>query len=109
MKMLTTMVKVKVADYQSLPERAGQVVTVNNEEIVLFRLSSGVVKAVENRSPHRKGGTISEALVSGHYIYCPVYDLKVSLEDGMVQAPDEGQIKTYELEITNGEVFVILK
>lgn len=107
--MLNTMVKAKVADYHSLPERAGQVVSVNNEEIVLFRLSNGVVKAVENRSPHPKGGTIAEALVSGHFIYCPVYDRKVSLEDGKVQAPDEGQIKTYEIEVTNGEVFVILR
>ena len=105
----TTIVKVKVADYQSLPERAGQVVTVNNEEIVLFRLSDGVVKAVENRSPHRKGGPIAEALVSGHYLYCPVYDLKVSLEDGKVQAPDDGQIRTFEIEVLNNEVFVILK
>ncbi|CAM4041009.1 nitrite reductase (NAD(P)H) small subunit [Mesobacillus thioparans] len=104
--MQTTKVRIKVADYDSLPERAGQAVTVNGEKIVLFRISTGDVKAVENRSPHRKGGTLADALVSGKFIYCPVYDLKISLEDGKVQAPDTGEVKTYEVEIIENEVFL---
>ena len=43
----TTKVRLKVADYHSLPERAGQAVTVNGENIVLFRISNGDVKAVD--------------------------------------------------------------
>ncbi|MEW8970477.1 MAG: nitrite reductase (NAD(P)H) small subunit [Mesobacillus sp.] len=104
--MQTTKVRIKVADFGSLPERAGQAVTVNGENIVLFRLTNGDVKAVENRSPHRKGGTLADALVSGKYIYCPVYDLKISLEDGKVQAPDTGEVKTFEVEVIENEVYL---
>lgn len=102
-----TMVKVKIADYSSLPERAGQAIAVNGDEIVLFRLTTGEVKAVENRSPHWKGGTLADALVSGSFIYCPVYDLKISLEDGKVQAPDTGEVKTYRVEVENDVVYLI--
>lgn len=106
--MQTTIVRIKVADFASLPERAGQSVTVNGENIVLFRLSNGDVKAVENRSPHRKGGTLADALVSGKFIYCPVYDLKISLEDGKVQAPDTGEVKMYHVEVIENEVYITI-
>ncbi|WP_439645989.1 nitrite reductase (NAD(P)H) small subunit [Mesobacillus boroniphilus] len=108
MKMQMTKVRIKVADYDSLPERAGQAVTVNGENIVLFRISNGEVKAVENRSPHRKGGTLADALVSGNFIYCPVYDLKISLDDGKVQAPDTGEVKTYPVEVIENEVYITI-
>ncbi|WP_226087825.1 nitrite reductase (NAD(P)H) small subunit [Mesobacillus sp. S13] len=106
--MQTTKVRIKVADYDSLPERAGQAVTINGQTIVLFRISTGDVKAVENRSPHRKGGTLADALVSGNFIYCPVYDLKISLEDGKVQAPDTGEVKTYQVEVFGNEVHITI-
>lgn len=103
------MVKLNVAAYSELPVRTGQIVRINGEEIVLFRLTSGAVKAVENRSPHPKGGTLSDGLVSGEYVYCPVYDWKISLIDGQVQAPDQGEVKMYPVEIEGEQVFIILQ
>ncbi len=103
------MVKINVAVFSDLPERAGQIVRVNEEEIVLFRLTSGEVKAIANRSPHPKGGTLSDGLVSGEYVYCPVYDWKISLMDGQVQAPDKGQVKTYPVEVEGDLVYICLK
>ncbi|SEN86864.1 assimilatory nitrite reductase (NAD(P)H) small subunit [Mesobacillus persicus] len=99
--------KMFIADYQSLPERTGQVFKMDGEEIVLFRLSSGEVRAIENRSPHPKGGTLSEGLVSGEYLFCPVYDWKISLQDGKVQAPDEGKVKIYQIERDKDHVFIV--
>ncbi|WNF23849.1 nitrite reductase (NAD(P)H) small subunit [Mesobacillus jeotgali] len=106
MMMKETMVRIKLTDFDSLPVGAGQAVTVNGENIVLFRIYNGEVKAVENRSPHRKGGTLADALVSGKFIYCPVYDLKISLEDGKVQAPDTGEVKTFKVEVIENEVYL---
>lgn len=99
--------KMFIADYQSLPERAGQVFMMDGKEIVLFRLSNGEVRAIENRSPHPKGGTLSEGLVSGEFLFCPVYDWKISLQDGKVQAPDEGKVKIYKIERDKDEVFIV--
>jgi nitrite reductase (NADH) small subunit len=99
--------KIYLTDYETLPEKVGQVFQLDGEEIVLFRLSNGEVKAIENKSPHPKGGTLSEGLVSGEYVYCPVYDWKISLKDGMVQAPDEGKVKIYQVERDKKQVFIV--
>ena len=101
------MEKIYLADYQTLPENVGQVFQLNHEEIVLFRLSNGEVKAVENKSPHPKGGTLGEGLVSGDYLFCPLYDWKISLKDGQVQAPDEGKAKIYQIERDKEQVFIV--
>lgn len=100
------MAKVKIADYSSLPERIGQVFKIDGEEIVLFRLSNGDVRAVENRSPHPKGGTLADGLVSGEFVFCPVYDLKISLVDGKVQAPDEGEVRTFTIARDGEQVYI---
>jgi nitrite reductase (NADH) small subunit len=102
------MTRVEVTDYEELPVRTGKVFRIGNEEIVLFRLTNGDVRAIENRSPHPKGGTLSDGLVSGEYVFCPLYDWKVSLMTGKVQAPDEGEVKTYAVEIDGGRVYIIV-
>ncbi|WP_428910965.1 nitrite reductase small subunit NirD [Niallia sp. Krafla_26] len=98
--------RIQLANYSELPEKIGQVFKIGEEEIAVFRLSNGEVRAVENRSPHPKGGTLVDGLVSGEYIFCPVYDWKISLMDGNVQAPDEGQVKVYPIEVSENKVYI---
>lgn len=100
--------KIELANYSTLPERIGQVFSIAGKEIVLFKLTNGDVRAIENRSPHPKGGTLSDGLVSGEYVFCPVYDWKISLKDGQVQAPDTGQVNVYPLEVSNDKVYIIV-
>jgi nitrite reductase (NADH) small subunit len=106
--MIGTITRIPVAHYTNVKERAGYSIKIDDKEIALFKLSTGEVYALENRSPHPKGGVLSEGLVSGKYVYCPVYDWKISLVDGMVQAPDEGQIRTYSVEIKEDIIFILL-
>lgn len=86
----------------------GQVIYLNGEEIVLFRLSNGQVRAIENRSPSPKGGTLADGLVAGEYIYCPISDWKISLVDGSVESPGYGQVKIYNIEVIEDSVKLIL-
>jgi nitrite reductase (NADH) small subunit len=106
--MIQTINKVAVAKYSKLAERAGLSITIDQKEIALFKLSNGEVRAIENRSPHPMGGVLTEGLVSGEYVFCPVYDWKISLVDGLVQAPDEGQVRTFSVEVENDIVYIIL-
>ncbi|WP_075980657.1 nitrite reductase (NAD(P)H) small subunit [Bacillus massilinigeriensis] len=106
--MEKTLQKIEVASFSSLPERMGQVVRVNGEDIVLFRLTNGTVRAIENRSPSPKGGTLSDGLVSGEYVYCPISDWKISLTDGSVEAPGYGQVKIYPIEVTENSIYLFL-
>jgi nitrite reductase (NADH) small subunit len=106
--MIQTLTKVAVAKYSDLAERAGYSITIDQNDIALFKLSNGKVRAIENCSPHPKGGALSEGLVSGEYVFCPVYDWKISLIDGKVQAPDEGQVRTFSVEVEDDIVYIII-
>ena len=105
--MLQTITRIPVANYSNLRARSGYTIKIDNIEIALFKLTNGEVYAIENRSPHPKGGVLTEGLVSGEYVYCPVYDWKISLKDGKVQAPDEGQVRTSKVELQEDIVFII--
>jgi len=108
LKMLQAITRIPVANYSNLKGRTGYTIKFCDQEIALFKTSSGKIYALDNHSPHPKGGVLSEGLVSGEYVFCPVYDWKISLLDGRVQAPDTGQVKTYKVEIEDGIVFVVL-
>lgn len=99
---------VEICLYSKLPAQTGRPVKVAEQQIALFKVTSGEIYALENRSPHPKGGVLSEGLVSGHFVFCPVYDWKISLIDGKVQAPDQGQVKTYEVKIEDDKIFIVV-
>lgn len=108
MQMVKTVTRIPVANYSKLQAQTGYSIKVDQTEIALFKVTSGEVFALENRSPHPKGGVLSEGLVSGMYVYCPVYDWKISLEDGFVQEPDEGKVNTFMTEREGDLVYIIV-
>ncbi len=62
---------------------------------------------LENRCPH-KGGPLSEGIVSGERVICPMHGLKMSLIDGSALPPDEGNVKTYEIKTEDERVWIRL-
>lgn len=86
----------------------GRVAAIDGLEIAVFRTTDGHFYALENKSPHPKGGPLAEGIVSGHYLYDPLYDWKIDLATGEVQAPDQGQVAVYPVHETDGEVFIEL-
>jgi len=99
--------RMRVAAIDEIPEKLGKTVKIGSQEIALFRLGNGEIRAIENRCPHR-GGVLAEGMVSGEHVFCPMHDWKINLSDGKVQAPDTGCVKTYETELEDGQVIVIL-
>jgi nitrite reductase (NADH) small subunit len=99
-------VKVMVGHIDKFPERLGKTVRLGDTEIAIFRLSSNKFRAVENRCPH-KGNVLSEGMVSGKFVFCPMHDWKICLEDGQVQAPDHGCVKTYKTLVEEDIVYLI--
>ncbi|WP_020619435.1 nitrite reductase small subunit NirD [Paenibacillus daejeonensis] len=98
--------EIHIGHLSEFPERRGKVVRIGELELAMFRLSDGTVKAVENLCPH-KSGKLSEGIVCDHHVYCPLHDWKIDLQDGMVQAPDDGCVRTFEVEVgDSGQVFL---
>jgi len=87
----------------------GRVVTAGEVELAIFRTSDGAFYAVENHSPHPKGGPLAEGIVSGYYLYDPLHDWKIDLRTGEVQAPDRGQAIVHPVTVDGGVVKISLQ
>ncbi|MFB3160042.1 nitrite reductase small subunit NirD [Neobacillus sp. 179-J 1A1 HS] len=100
--------KVLVGSINELPDRLGKTLYLGNKEIAVFKLSDSNIHAVENRCPH-KGGVLTEGIVSGEFVFCPMHDWKICLEDGNVQDPDTGCVKKYKTLIEGENVFLMIE
>lgn len=84
----------------------GRVIEIEGQQIAVFRTSDDQIFAALNQSPHPKGGPIAEGIVSEHYLYDPLYDWKIDLTSGLVQAPDTGQLQMVPVKVENGQVWI---
>lgn len=73
--------------------------------IAIFRTSDDEVFAVLDRCPH-KGGPLSQGIVAGHAVTCPLHAWTIGLEDGRAHAPDEGCARRYSVRCEGDEVFL---
>ncbi|MBM0065696.1 nitrite reductase small subunit NirD [Alkalicoccobacillus gibsonii] len=97
-----------VAQLHELSVGIGKKVTIDCLELALFRQENDEVLAVENRCPH-KGGVLSDGIVSGEYVFCPMHDWKIDLRKGEAVAPDIGCVKTYNVSIVDEAVYIVVK
>lgn len=74
-------------------------------DIALFRTASGNVFALRDRCPH-KGGPLSQGIVAGETVTCPLHAWNLSLESGEARAPDVGCVATYPVRVEDGVVWL---
>lgn len=74
-------------------------------DVALFRNDADEVFALLDRCPH-KGGPLSQGIVFGTSVACPLHNWTIGLCDGQAQAPDEGCTPRFEVKVDNGMVFL---
>lgn len=101
------MARIYVGNISEIAEKRSRVVRLGSLEIAIFKMTGGSVKAIENRCPH-KAGKLSEGIVCDHHVFCPLHDWKIDLNDGLVQAPDEGCVTSFPVEIeeNSGDLYL---
>lgn len=85
--------------------RVGRSVVLEEQKIAIFQISDGRIFAIEDYCPLTKAPVL-EGIVSGEYLYEPMREYKISLIDGVIQEPDEGQLKVYPVEVIDDDIFV---
>jgi nitrite reductase (NADH) small subunit len=97
---------IQTARCEEIPLREGRSVRLAGRDIAIFNLGDRFL-AVENRCPH-KGGPLSEGIVSGATVVCPLHARKVSLETGVVlNSPTAPQcVETFPTRVEDGVVLV---
>lgn len=73
--------------------------------VAIFRTAEAEVFAASNTCPH-KGGPLSEGIVHGQSVTCPLHNWVFDLNTGEAQGADEGRISTYPVRIEDGRILL---
>jgi nitrite reductase [NAD(P)H] small subunit len=76
-------------------------------DVALFRTANDRVFAVRDRCPHR-GGPLSQGIVFGDRVACPLHNWTIDLASGCAAAPDCGAVRTFATRVDGGIVHVAL-
>ncbi|MBA4113927.1 MAG: nitrite reductase (NAD(P)H) small subunit [Verminephrobacter sp.] len=74
-------------------------------EVAVFRTEANEIFALLDRCPH-KGGPLSQGIVFGNSVACPLHNWTIGLADGQAQAPDEGCTPRFAVKVEDGQVFL---
>jgi nitrite reductase (NADH) small subunit len=72
-------------------------------DVAIFRNDQDQVFALLDRCPH-KGGPLSQGIVFGTSVACPLHNWTIALADGCAQAPDEGCTQRFSVRVDDGMV-----
>jgi len=75
--------------------------------VAVFRTSEDEVFALVDECPHRKG-PLSEGIVSGRTVTCPLHNWVIELQDGQAVAPDIGSTQPLSVRLINGDIYIHL-
>ena len=73
--------------------------------VAVFRNSEDKVFALLDRCPH-KGGPLSQGIVFGESVACPLHNWSIDLGSGCAAAPDVGCTTRYSVKIDDGKVYL---
>jgi nitrite reductase (NADH) small subunit len=74
-------------------------------DVAIFRNSEDKVFALLDRCPH-KGGPLSQGIVFGERVACPLHNWNIQLDSGCAMAPDEGCTQKFSVKIEDGRVYL---
>jgi nitrite reductase (NADH) small subunit len=73
--------------------------------IAVFRTAEDGIFALIDECPHRRG-PLSEGIICGNTVACPLHNWVIRLGDGTALAPDDGRTISLPVRIVAGEVHV---
>ncbi len=96
---------IDIGAINDIPLRGARIVKTAMGCVALFRTAEAEVFATSDRCPH-KGGPLSEGIVHGRSVTCPLHSWVFSLETGQAQGADVGEIATYAVRVEAGRILL---
>ncbi len=96
---------VDVGHLDAIPRLGSRVVATPCIDIAVFRTADDQVFALHDRCPH-KSGKLSQGIVHGHSVTCPLHNWVIDLEDGRAKEPDEGCSRSVPVRLDNGRILL---
>jgi nitrite reductase (NADH) small subunit len=98
---------IEVGKLDEIPKLGARVLRTPTGDIAVFRTADDGIFALRDRCPH-KGGPLSQGIVHGKRVACPLHDWKIALDTGEAVAPDEGCSASYPVTVVDGVIHLSL-
>jgi nitrite reductase (NADH) small subunit len=76
-------------------------------DVAIFRNAEDKVFALLDSCPH-KAGPLSQGIVFGESVACPLHNWTIGLADGCARSPDEGATPCFAIKVDEGVVHLDL-
>jgi nitrite reductase (NADH) small subunit len=96
---------IDIGALDEIPRRGARVVKTPRGCLAVFRTGADEVFALDDGCPH-KGGPLSQGIVHGRAVTCPLHNWVISLESGEARGPDEGNVRRHPLRVEAGRILL---
>jgi nitrite reductase (NADH) small subunit len=97
----------RVCEVDEIPSLGSRVLEREEGNVAVFRTAHDRVFALLDKCPH-KGGALSQGIVHGETVTCPLHAWNISLASGEACAPDVGCARHFPIKVEAGVVYVDL-
>jgi nitrite reductase (NADH) small subunit len=99
---------IEIGSVDKIPHLGARVVHVDGRVIALFRTANDEIFALRDRCPHKEG-PLSQGIVHGKRVTCPLHNLVLDLPNGKAVPPDVGCVLAYPVKVKEGSVWITLQ
>jgi len=96
---------IEIGGIDDIPRLGARTVRTRGAPIAVFRTAADEIFALVDRCPHR-GGPLSEGIVSGKSVACPLHNWVIELDSGAARAPDVGCAPTVPVRLVGRRIFL---
>lgn len=97
---------IKIGEISDIPRLGARVVETETGNIAVFRTADDEIFALSDQCPH-KGGPLSQGIIHGKRVACPLHDWKIHLDTGVAVAPDEGCAASFPIKLENETIYLL--
>jgi len=99
---------IEIVLLEDIPRLGSRLIHTDTMDVAVFRTADDRVFALRDACPH-KGGPLSQGIVHGTSVTCPLHNWKIDLASGEALGPDEGCTNVFATKIENGRVYLALR
>lgn len=98
---------IEIGRLEDIPRLGARIVRSAEGDIAVFRNAEDAVFALRDRCPH-KGGPLSQGIVHGRRVTCPLHNWQIALDSGEAAAPDVGATACFATRVEEGTIWLEL-
>jgi nitrite reductase (NADH) small subunit len=96
---------IEIGRIDDIPRRGARCLETVHGRVAVFRTVDDRIFALEDRCPHR-GGPLSQGIVHGAAVTCPLHNWVLSLETGEALGADQGSVGTIPARVEDGRILL---